>query len=60
MHKGTAVLLRAGMLAAALMLVQGQAAAQFNQFVFFGDSLTDAGASSGDYQAVTVGIRAPL
>ncbi len=39
----TKVWLRAGVLAVALTMVHGQAAAQFNQFVFFGDSLTDAG-----------------
>src|SRR5208282_4355746 len=35
--------LLAAALAAGLGLVQGEAAAQFNGFVFFGDSLTDAG-----------------
>ena len=35
--------LRATLLATVLALVQGEATAQFNQFVFFGDSLTDAG-----------------
>lgn len=35
--------LLAGALAAGLCLLPGPAAAQFNQFFFFGDSLTDAG-----------------
>jgi outer membrane lipase/esterase len=33
----------ASTLAAGLLMSQGEAAAQFNQFFFFGDSLTDAG-----------------
>ena len=37
------VSVRATLLAMVLALVQGEAFAQFNQFVFFGDSLTDAG-----------------
>ena len=34
-------------LAAGLCLAYGEAAAQFNQFFFFGDSLTDAGSFKG-------------
>jgi outer membrane lipase/esterase len=35
--------LRACVLATVVVLAQGEAAAQFNQFYYFGDSLTDAG-----------------